>query len=84
MRHCFDMVTKVNAEIMGLDHLGIAVGKTASLVILDAGDPIEALRLRAERMCVIARGKVVAERPRRDTTLSIHGRPASINRRHKI
>ncbi|KQZ33344.1 cytosine deaminase [Mesorhizobium sp. Root552] len=84
MRHCFDMVTRVNAEIMGLDHLGIAVGKTASLVILDAGDPIEALRLRAERMCVIARGKVVAERPRRDTTLSIHGRPASINRRHKI
>jgi cytosine deaminase len=84
MRHCFDMVTKVNAEIMGLDHLGIEVGKTASLVILDAGDPIEALRLRAERLCVIARGKVVAERPRRDTALSIKGRPASINRRHNI
>lgn len=84
MRHCFDMVTKVNAEIMGLDHLGIAVGKTASLVMLDAGDPIEALRLRAERLCVVARGKVVAERPRRDTALSIKGRPASVNRRHKL
>jgi cytosine deaminase len=84
MRHCFDMVTKVNAEIMGLDHLRIEVGKTASLVILDAGDPIEALRLRAERLCVVARGKVVAERPRRDTALSIKGRPASVNRRHKI
>lgn len=84
MRHCFDMVTKVNAEIMGLDHLGIEVGKTASLVMLDAGDPIEALRLRAERLCVIARGKVVAERPHRDTALSIKGRPASVNRRHKI
>lgn len=84
MRHCFDMVTRVNAEIMGLDHLGIEVGKTASLVMLDAGDPIEALRLRAERLCVIARGKIVAERPRRDTALSIKGRPASVNRRHKI
>ena len=41
-RHCFDMVTRVNAEIMGLDHLGLAVGKRASLVVLDAGDPVEA------------------------------------------
>ncbi len=39
MRRCFDMVTNVNAAIMGLDHLGLEVGKTASLVILDAGDP---------------------------------------------
>ncbi|CAI2936337.1 amidohydrolase family protein [Aminobacter niigataensis] len=84
MRRCFDMVTRVNAEIMGLDHLGLAVGKTASLVVLDAGNPIEAVRLRAERLCVVAKGKVVAERPKRDTSLSIKGRPASINRRHVV
>ncbi|UCI31416.1 amidohydrolase family protein [Mesorhizobium sp. B4-1-4] len=83
MARCFDMVTNVNAAIMGLDHLGLAVGKRASLVILDAGNPIEALRLRAERICVIARGKVVAERTRQDTRLSIEGRPAAVNRRHK-
>ncbi|MBN9272450.1 MAG: amidohydrolase family protein [Mesorhizobium sp.] len=82
MARCFDMVTNVNAAIMGLDHLGLAVGKRASLVVLDAGNPIEALRLRAERICVIARGKVVAERTRQDTRLSIAGRPASVNRRH--
>ncbi|UVK43402.1 amidohydrolase family protein [Mesorhizobium sp. AR07] len=82
MARCFDMVTNVNASIMGLDHLGLAVGKRASLVILDAGNPIEALRLRAERLCVIARGKVVAERMRQETRLSIDGRPASVNRRH--
>jgi len=52
-------------------------------VVLDAGNPIEALRLRAERICVIARGKVVAERTRQDTRLSIPGRPALVNRRHK-
>jgi len=84
MRTCFDMVTRVNAEIMGLDRLGLAVGKTASLVVLDAGDPIEAVRLRAERLCVIAKGKVVAEREKRDTTLSLTGRPATINRRHIV
>jgi cytosine deaminase len=82
MAHCFDMVTKVNAEILGLDHLGLEVGKSASLVVLDAGNRVEALRLRAERICVISKGKVVAERPRRDTALSLPGRPSSINRRH--
>ncbi|MBZ9697629.1 amidohydrolase family protein [Mesorhizobium sp. CO1-1-7] len=82
MARCFDMVTNVNAAIMGLDHLGLGVGKRASLVILDAGNPIEALRLRAERICVIARGKVVAKRTRQDTRLSISGRPSQVNRRH--
>lgn len=69
---------------MGLDHLGLEVGKTASLVVLDAGNPIEAVHLRAERVCVIARGKVVAEREKRETVLSIKGRPATINRRHFV
>ncbi len=81
MRHCFHMVTAVNAEIMGLTELGLAVGKQASLVVLDAGDPIEAIRLRPERLCVIARGKVVARRQRQDTKLSLAGRPETVNRR---
>ncbi|RWE07403.1 MAG: hypothetical protein EOS61_19355, partial [Mesorhizobium sp.] len=55
----------------------------ASLVVLDAGNPIEAVRLRPERLCVIARGKVVAERTKQETRLSITGRPAQVNRRHK-
>ena len=71
MRKCFDMVTGINAEIMGLDHLGLRVGKRASLVVLDAGDPIEAIRLRPERLCVIARGKVVAQRTKQETKLFI-------------
>ena len=82
MAKCFDMVTSVNASIMGLDHLGLEVGKRASLVVLDAGNPIEAVRLRPDRLCVISRGKVVARRPRRDTQLSLPGRPATVARRH--
>lgn len=84
MARCFDMVTNVNAQIMGLDHLGLAVGKRASLVVLDAGGPVEAVRLRAERLCVVARGKVVGEKPRRDMKLSLPGRPETVNRRHTL
>ena len=83
MRRCFDMVTKESAAIMGLENYGLEPGKQASLVVLDAGDPVEAIRLRAERLCVVAKGRVVAERPRRDTALSLPGRPAGVNRRHK-
>jgi cytosine deaminase len=84
MRRCFDMVTAVNAGIMGLTDYGLAVGKLASLVVLDAGNPIEAVRLRPERLCVIARGKVVARRQRQDTQLSLPGRPGHVNRRHRV
>jgi cytosine deaminase len=83
MAKCFDMVTNVNAAIMGLDHLGLEVGKRASLVVVDAGNPIEAVRLRPDRLYVIARGKVVSEKPKRDARLSLDGRPGSINRRHR-
>jgi len=83
MKKCFDMVTAENAAIMGLEDYGLEVGKKASLVVLDAGDPIEAIRLRAERIYVIARGKVVAERPKRDTKLTLPGRPQAGNRRHR-
>lgn len=84
MRRCFDMVTNSSAAIMGLDDYGLEVGRQASLVVLDAGSPVEALRLRAERLMVVAKGKVVAERPRRDTALSLPGRPATVNRRHRV
>jgi len=83
MAKCFDLVTSENAAIMHLDHYGLEVGKRASLVVLDAGSKTEAVRLRAERLAVVARGKVVAERPRRDTVLNLPGRPGSVNRRHR-
>ncbi len=54
----------------------------ASLVVLDAGNPTEALRLRAERLAVVANGKVIARRQRNDARLSITGRPGSVRRRH--
>jgi cytosine deaminase len=82
MRACFAMATEENARIMGLTGYGLEVGAQASLVVLDAGDPIEALRLRADRLWVISRGKVVAERRRGDAALALPGRPGTVRRRH--
>ncbi|MDF1599057.1 amidohydrolase family protein [Mesorhizobium sp. YIM 152430] len=82
MRRCFDMVTSENAAIMGLEAYGLAVGNIASLVVLDAGNPIEALRLRPDRLCVVSKGQVVSRKARNDSRLAIAGRPASVRRRH--
>lgn len=83
MHHCFDMVTTRNAAIMNLDDYGLQVGKKASLVVLDAGNPVEAIRLRPERLLVMAKGRVVARRERQDTQLTLPGRPSQVNRRHR-
>ncbi len=69
MRTAFQMVTEDPATIMGLD-LGLTPGKRASLVVLDAPDPIEALRLRPARLAVISNGRVVARTDPAQTALS--------------
>ncbi len=83
MSRCFRMVTEDNARIMGLEGYGLKKGDTASLVILDAGNPTEALRLRAERLAVVSKGKVVAHRSRNDARLALSGRPARVRRRQE-
>lgn len=83
MRRCFDMVTTENAAIMGLEGYGLEVGCVASLVVLDAGDPVEAIRLRPDRLAVIAKGRIVSRKERNDARLSLPGRPASVRRRHR-
>ncbi len=81
MARCFTMVTETNAAIMGLGDYGLRVGATASLVVLDAGNPTEALRLRAGRLAVVAKGRVIARGERGDERLDIPGRPALVRRR---
>jgi cytosine deaminase len=81
MRRCYDMVTAGNARIMGLDGYGLAPGCIASLVVLDAGDAVEALRLRPDRLAVVAKGKLIVEHARKDARLSLPGRPPTVRRR---
>lgn len=75
MRACFTAVTDTPARILGLDGYGVAVGCHADLVLLDAADPVEAIRLRAARRLVMRRGQIVAESPRAQARLSLPGRP---------
>ena len=81
MARCFTMVTETNAKIVGLDGYGLAKGCTASLVVLDAADPTEAVRLRPSRLAVVSKGKVVSRSARGDGSLSIPGRPDAVRRR---
>jgi cytosine deaminase len=82
MARCFEMVTSVNARIMGLADYGLEPGCVASLVVLDAGNPTEAVRLRPARLAVVSKGQVISETPRADAALSISGRPGTVRRRH--
>lgn len=81
MRTCFDMVTTTSARVIGAADYGLVPGCRASLVVLDAGDTIEALRLRPARLAVVAKGKVIARTARGDATMSLPGRPESLRRR---
>src|SRR5262249_58845001 len=57
MRRCFAAVTENAAKILGLDGYGLAPGCHADMVVLEAGDPIEAIRLKATRLQGIPRGE---------------------------
>ena len=73
MRRCYELVTGAPARIMGLTDYGLAPGKLASLVVLDAADPVEAIRLRPARLAVIARGRVIARTAPAATRLDLPG-----------
>ncbi|MFL6664861.1 MAG: amidohydrolase family protein [Rhizobacter sp.] len=79
MRACFDAVTVNAAKVLGLDDYGIAVGRSADLVLLQARDPVEAIRLRAARLVVVRRGRIVARTPAAQASLDLPGRPASVD-----
>ncbi len=79
IRACFDAVTQVAAGILGLEGYGIAAGCHADLVLLQARDPVEAIRLRATRLAVIRRGRVIARTPATTAVLGLPGRPQSVS-----
>jgi len=78
MRRCFEMVTSEPAKIFGLEGYGIAPGCNADLVVLEARDPIEAIRLKPARLAVLRRGKVIAEAAPSIAQLHLDGRPRTV------
>jgi cytosine/creatinine deaminase len=79
IRWTYDAVTEIPARILGLEGYGLAVGANADMVLLQAADPIEAVRLRATRLFVIRRGEIIARTPAREAELSLSGRPSSLD-----
>jgi cytosine/creatinine deaminase len=75
MRQCFDAVTANPARILGLQDYGLEAGCFADFVLLQARDPIEAIRLRATRLQVFKRGKLLAQTPAATSELQLSGRP---------
>ncbi len=79
MAWCFDAVTVNSARIMGLEGYGVSRGCKANVVILQAPDPIEAIRLRATRLTVVRHGKIISETPEATAALTLPGRPGTLD-----
>ncbi|MEO6410424.1 MAG: amidohydrolase family protein [Burkholderiaceae bacterium] len=79
MRACFDAVTVNAAAVMGLRDYGLSVGCHADFVLLQARDPVEAIRLRSARLLVVRRGEVIARSAPATASLSLPGRPGTVD-----
>jgi cytosine deaminase len=79
MRWAYDAVTVNPAKALGLRNYGLEKGCNADFVLLQAKSPVEAIRLKANRLKVVRRGKVIAETPERTSALFLDGRPPLVN-----
>ena len=79
MRACFEAVTTNAARVLALPGYGIAPGCRADFVLLQARDPVEAIRLRAARLKVLRAGRLIAEQSPAQATLHLEGRPSSVD-----
>lgn len=75
----FDALTVNSARTMGLQGYGLAKGNKADMVLLQARNPAEALRLKPVRLAVIKSGKIIAQTPARISTLTLAHRPTQVN-----
>ena len=78
-RKIFDALTVNSAKTMGLEGYGLEKGCKADMVILQAADTLEALRLKPNRLAVIKGGRVIARTAPRIGELFLDGRPESID-----
>ncbi|MFO1270815.1 MAG: amidohydrolase family protein [Rubrivivax sp.] len=79
MKQCFDAVTTAPARILGLEGYGLEPGCRADFVLLQARSPVEAIRLRAQRLMVVRGGRVISRSPPATAALDLPGRPAAVD-----
>lgn len=75
---CFAAVTTEAAKVLELEGYGLEPGCRADLVLLQAADPFEAVRLKATRLLVLRGGRMIARTPERVTALDLPGRPVTV------
>jgi len=83
MQQIFAAVTTNGARVLGLEDYGLEPGCHADMVILQAPNPQEALRLKPARLFVIRRGTVIAETPPVISRLSLSDRNYEVDFRFK-
>ena len=79
MEWAFTSVTLNGAQAMGLPDPTIREGGPANMVVLQARDPIEAVRLKATRVAVIKHGKIISRTEPRLARLSLPNRPDTLD-----
>ncbi|MCP4692348.1 MAG: amidohydrolase family protein, partial [Desulfobacterales bacterium] len=79
MQKMFDAVTYNGAEALGMEAYGLEPGCNADIVILQAENPREALRLKPARLFVIRRGKVIARSEPRVSHLTLGAREVEVD-----
>ena len=61
MNQMFQAITTNGAKVMQLDNYGLEVGSDANLVVHQAKNPIDAIRLSNARLFVIRNGQIIAK-----------------------
>ena len=70
----YDMITNNSAKTMCLqDEYGIEVGKPADLIVMDADNEMDAIRLMSECLYVIRRGHIVAQTKPAERRVTFNG-----------
>ena len=69
MLSLFNSITVNAAKVLQLEHYGLQTGCHADMVIMQASNPIECLRLRPARLFVIRRGRIIATSPEQQSRL---------------
>ncbi|MFC3059764.1 amidohydrolase family protein [Paenirhodobacter populi] len=78
-KRIYDAITVNSARTMELPGYGVEVGCNADLVVLQAADVVEAIRLKPARLYVLKAGKVISRTLPRVSLLSLEGRPAEVD-----
>jgi cytosine/creatinine deaminase len=75
----FNSITYGGAQALNIADYGIAKGKKADLIVVQASSAMEAVRIRPPRLAVIRRGHVIAAQEKQLSRLTLGGKELEID-----